>query len=511
MSVRRIACLLVPLFPLAARLRSDPELREEALVILTGRGNAARVVAATRLARRAGVRPGFSLTQARARLPKLIARARDAACEAAAQEALLDVAESFSPRVEDAGEGLAYLDANGLERHFPGDAPEEALGSALGTAAEGRAGLPVWVGIAASKLAARLAAEKPGSPTVIPAGQEAAFLAPLPLVQLLPTVRTLAKLERWGIRTLGELARLPAAEITSRLGGEGDALRSMARGEDPQPLVPRQVPPVFVEGMELEWPLVQVEPFLFVARAALGRLVERMAGHGLACERLSLSFELEPDGRHERSITLPAPTRDTKTLLELLRLDLAARPPGGPVVAFSLTAHPDRPRRAQLGLFGPEALSPEKLATTLARLFALLGEGRAGSPRTVDAHRPERFALVPYAPPAPPERRRQPKPGRGLLTVRVLRPPLVVEVITGSVEAGSPVEVRTVAAEETAKRPRIEGRVQVASGPWGLEEGWWEEAPLWRDYWDVELTGGGLYRLFRDRRSGDWFVDGIYD
>ena len=88
---------------------------------------------------------------------------------------------------------------------------------------------------------------------------------------------------------------------------------------------------------------------------------------------------------------------------------------------------------------------------------------------------------------------------------------ITVAVITASVEEGSPVEVRAVAAEEAEKRPRIEGRVQVASGPWGLEEGWWEETPLARDYWDVELTGGGLYRLFRDRRSGDWFVDGIYD
>jgi hypothetical protein len=58
---------------------------------------------------------------------------------------------------------------------------------------------------------------------------------------------------------------------------------------------------------------------------------------------------------------------------------------------------------------------------------------------------------------------------------------------------------------------QIDGRVQVASGPWGLEEDWWGEAPLERDYWDVELSGGGLYRVFRDRGSGDWYVDGVYD
>ena len=120
----RIACLYLPLFPLAARLRSEPELTREALAVVEGNGNAARVVAATRLARSAGLRPGLTLPQARALCPKLVARPRDADCERAAQEALLEVAEAFSPHVEDAGEGIAYLDADGIDRHYPGPSPE---------------------------------------------------------------------------------------------------------------------------------------------------------------------------------------------------------------------------------------------------------------------------------------------------------------------------------------------------------------------------------------------------
>ena len=53
--------------------------------------------------------------------------------------------------------------------------------------------------------------------------------------------------------------------------------------------------------------------------------------------------------------------------------------------------------------------------------------------------------------------------------------------------------------------------MRVAAGPWTLEEGWWSETPVERDYWDVELTGGGVYRLYRDRASGDWYADGMYD
>src|SRR5439155_3282475 len=121
----RIACFFVPMFPLAARLRSEPELLNEAIAIVAGNGNNAHVIAATRRARKKGIRPGLSLAQARAILPKLIARGRDAACEQAAEEALLEVAESFSPRVEDAGDGLAFVDISGTDRHY---ANEEELG-----------------------------------------------------------------------------------------------------------------------------------------------------------------------------------------------------------------------------------------------------------------------------------------------------------------------------------------------------------------------------------------------
>ncbi|MCB1055111.1 MAG: DNA polymerase Y family protein [Acidobacteria bacterium] len=519
MGASRLACLLVPLFPLAARLRSEPELIREALAVLAGSGTAARVVAATRLARRAGIRPGQTLAQARALMPRLIARARDEECERAAQEALFEVAESFSPRVEDAGEGLVYLDADGLEWHFPGEFPERDLGRAILCAADA-CGLPARVGIASSKLAARVAAAQPSSPTVVAVGEEASFLAPLPLSRLSPALEIATTLHRWGLKTVGDLARLPDSEIASRLGADGRALHTIARGLDPRPLMPRQPPPSFREGMSLEWPLVALEPFLFVARAALERVVERLAARGLSCRRLDLSLQLEPDGFHQRGIDLPAPTREVKTLLTLVRLELEARPHGAPVVGFHFDAHPDRPRQAQLSLFGPEALSPDRLAATLARLFALLGPDRVGSPRPADEHRPEGFALVEYNPPPPPEVRREPPRGHGLLAVRVLRPPLPLEVlVTG--EPPRPgdetppdlrlLSVRSLESEETAKRPRLHGRVRVASGPWELEEQWWNEGRTERDYWDVELSNGGVYRLYRDRPTGEWFADGVYD
>ncbi len=511
----RIACLAVPLFPLAARLRSEPDLAGEAVAIFQGNGSAARLIAASRRARQAGIRPGMSPAQARAILPRLTARGRDPLSERAACQALLEIAESFSPRVEDAAEGVVYLELDGLQRHFPGETPEQDLGHALITAA-GKAGLTAWAGIASSKLAARMAAEQPASPTIVSAGEEASFLAPLPLARLSPEVEVLSTLERWGIRSLGELARLPANEVASRLGCAGQQLHQQARGLDPRPLVPYQPPPIFQEGLDLDWPLTALEPFLFVARAALDRLCRRLAARGLACGRLGISLRLDPDGWTERELRLPAPTVQTKTLLTLLRLELEDKPPGAPVTAFALNAQPDRPREAQLSLFGPAALSPDRLATTLARLFALLGPDRVGSPRPADAWRPESMKLAAYEPPPPPALElREPEPqGRGLLAVRTLRPPLPVEVLQDEAagrQPGQPKEVRAVVVEQTAGRPRIQGRVRVASGPWRLEEEWWQERPVARDYWDVELSDGGIYRLYRDRDPGDWFVDGIYD
>jgi protein ImuB len=513
----RLACLIVPMFPLAARLRSEPELAGTAAAVFAGNGNAARLVAATRPARKAGLTLGMTLPQARALLPKLVARGRDEASERAAEEALLDAAGRISPRVEDAGEGIVYLDLNGLHRHFP---DERDLGRALIAAAK-REGLPARCGIAGSKLAAHVAASLPGSPVVVPGGGEAAFLAPLPLSRLSPEVDLAGTLLRWGLRTVGDFAKLPAAEIAGRLGEAGRALHDVARGLDPRPFVPRRPSPGFAEGMSLEWPVVTLEPFLGMAQAALERLVRRLSDHASGCVKLDLDLSLDPDGRDVRSLALPAPTRDARTLLSLVRLSLESKPPGAPVSGFVFTAHPDAPRPGQLTLFGPAEISPDRLATAMARLFALLGEGRAGSPRTVDGHRPERFALVPWTPPPPPPERKPPREGRGLLAVRVLRPALPLEVLvggSGGAEDGGPpprpVSLRTLTdrAREAAKgMPDLQGSVRVASGPWHLEEGWWTGEAATRDYWDVELSTGSLCRIYRDTASGDWFADGIYD
>ena len=93
---------------------------------------------------------------------------------------------------------------------------------------------------------------------------------------------------------------------------------------------------------------------------------------------------------------------------------------------------------------------------------------------------------------------REPEPeGYGLLAVRALRPPIPLEVLVEPTARC----VTTPVTEYTRKRPRIDGAVRVASGPWSLEEGWWNEEPVDPTHRDVELNNGGIYRIYQDRRS----------
>ncbi len=625
----RLACVTVPLFPLAAHLRSDPSLRETAVAVVDGAGNAARVVAATRFAREAGVAPGMSVPQARTLVPGLSFRGRSVDAERAAQEALLEAAGFFSPRVEDAGHGVVHLDVGGLERclrtrrrsRTDGKSGNESSGEvevAWGLqAAVRRAGLPARVGIAGTKLAASRAAALVGEPKIVAPGQEAAFLAPLPLELLLvggggepppasaerllaPTVRTIAPapplsprphrlgltgrarktqaspralktlqderredeaavaaLGRWGLRTIGSLAALPAREVATRLGAAGRRLHALARGFDPTPLFPAPPPPLFTEAAELEWSVVTLEPLLAMASVAFERLTRRLSREGLGCLRLELTLRLDPDGHDVRSIALPGPTSCPRTLLDLVRLELDRRSPGAPVTGLTLTAHPDKPRRGQLTLFGPVEVSPERLAAALARLTALLGGGRnekgggaggerelgereprhargdhngsgngdadrgegseerVGAPRLLDGHRPERLALAPYAPASPQMLASAHLARRASLALRAFRPAVALEVEMeetddgprpAALAPGGPVG----AAGGGGRGHGIRGPVRTAVGPWWLEETWWAGLPVFRVYWDVELVRGGLFRIFQDP-AGPWFADGAYD
>jgi len=89
------------------------------------------------------------------------------------------------------------------------------------------------------------------------------------------------------------------------------------------------------------------------------------------------------------------------------------------------------------------------------------------------------------------------------LALRAFRPPAAIEVVC---DRGRPDFVRALDRQET-----FGGRVVTIAGPWRLSGEWWREACFARDYYDAELSDGGVYRIYREHRSDEWFADGVYD
>lgn len=500
---RRIACLHVPDFPLAALLRVQPDLRGEPIAVADGEGMRARILCVSEAAAHRGVCAGLTVAQARAVCADLLARPACADVQRAAQAALCDAAESFSPRVEDAGGGVVFLDLDGLGSLFE---TESKLASALAQRAA-QLGLDAHVGVASSKVAAHLAACQGGGVAVVPAGEEWSFLAPMPVGLLAPPPPLAETLRLWGIRTIGDLVALPVAAVGTRLGPEGVRLAARARGEDPCALQPRRAPLRVEESVDLDYGVETVEAFLFVFRPLLERLVMRLQVRGLVCGDLRLSMGLAMRGRDERTVAVAAPSDDVKSLLALVRSSLEGHPPAAAIESVRVAAAAERLRAVQLDLYGPGGPEPSKLAVTLARLAAICGADRVGAPAVADDHRPEVFGMRAFEGvqgsgdrggngekiPFPLDSR------LSVLSLRAVRPP------------------RAVAVHCQRDRPDfvcgegIAGRVVHLAGPWRIHGRWWSEERYARDYYDAQLSDGGVYRLFCDLRAGEWFVDGIYD
>ena len=555
------ACIFVPNFPVAAVSRAEPELRTLALAIFEGKPPMERVFAVNEGAERMGITPG--MTKAQSELcSELRLRPRSLLQESVAHAALLDCAQSFSPCVEDAAADTAILDLTGMGSLF-GSLPEIAR-SLFRRAAE--LGIDGNVAVASNPDAAVLAARGSSGVTVIPQGKESEFLGSLPVKLLFAnqcarkeseeketdqkkeSARLLETLDRWGVRNLRALAALPEIALSERLGQEGLRLQQLARGAASRALVPVETLAVFEEAVELEYPIVLLEPLAFLLNCLLEQICARLASRALNTQELRLTLELQnlTGGDHRldaskifgesdssqsssreqhfvsgrqnkfcRTLSLPLPMLDPKLFLKLLQLDLNAHPPGAPILKIHLAAEPARPRSAQGGLFLPPSPEPEKLELTLARIAGLVGESRVGSLELLDTYRAEGFRMRCFVPGATqenpaqenrPRKTSEPAEEKSAITaLRRFRPPLRATVILENGEL-----VRVVCS----KKKEVLGSVLWKAGPWRSSGDWWEREAWARDEWDIALQnaeGIALYRLVHDLLDGAWFVEGRYD
>src|SRR6202158_1201165 len=292
------ACIFVLDVPVEALLRAEPDWRAQAVDVLEGKAPLQTVFALNEQARHAGVSTGMTKLQVEA-CSDLVLRPRSLLQEAAAHAALLDCAQSFSPRVEDAGCDTVLLDLAGLEPLF-GPLPKIAREVARRAS---ELGLEANVAVASNPDTAALAAHGFSGVIVIPPGKEAEQLGNLPLEVLFTgshDLQTLEILQRWGIRNLRALAVLPEIALSERLGQEGIHLQQLARGCSSRTLVPVEPPLVFEEAIELEYPLVLLEPLAFLLARLLDQLCARLGARALATQELNLDLTLEcspPDHR----------------------------------------------------------------------------------------------------------------------------------------------------------------------------------------------------------------------
>jgi len=378
------------------------------------------------------------------------------------------------------------------------------------------------VALAANPDAAMHAARGLKGLTVIAAGHEAAALGRLPVEVLEPPDEILEILKHWGISNFKSLAALPEIELTERLGQPGLHLQRLAKGEVQRELKPAETLPAFRESMELEEPVDLLEPLGFILNRLLEQLTLRLREKSLATDHVQLDLTLEAhpeqqlcadspaltvNSQFQRTIKLPVPCQDSRTLLKLLQLDLNAHPPEAPVRKIELEVFPARLRYVQAGLFQPLAPEPARLEITLARLRSVVGtedshgRSRVGFPSVLDSHRPDSFAVLP-AGIILSTKREEIQPSCQL-AVRFFRPALAARV---ELREGRPTAVAF---------HHVRAGVVRAAGPWRVTGAWWDAAGEWqRDEWDLYLSLDGavaLYRVFQDLFTGQWYVEGMYD
>ena len=372
----------------------------------------------------------------------------------------------------------------------------------------------------------------------------------------------LAILHKWGIHTLGQLAILDKEQIAARLGPEAVQMWERANGQSNRPLKLVRPPESFEESFEFEHEIETAEPLLFMLRRFLEQLAVRLSGIYFVAKELTLriTFSNPPRVRtqdgfvrrrnrfaaankqiYERVFKIPQPTNDVDLLFRMLHTHLENFKSEYPIIAVSLQAEPAKPSQQQFGLFETSLRDPNQLYETLARLVALLGSDRVGTPVLEETHRPDAFHLEPFSwdfggttsacqavvsrrlvsshyssdateRASPISTNAMSKPA-----LRRFRPNIAASVLLAE---GQPIHLRS---------GQLSGAVSGQRGPYRASGNWWDEKIWLRSEWDLELENNVLVRCHQSppslklpptlasaRRAGvagvqKWEIDGIYD
>lgn len=438
-------------------------------------------------ARERGIAPGMTNPQAMGRDGEIRILFSDRAQEDSLHDLLLDQGLRLSPEVERTAPGVITVDLRRAAQRMCWQ--QMADGVVVGLRDQA---LEVRVGVAGTPDLAHLAAEGARPSAVV--YQAATFVAALPLEALHPSGPLRMIFQDWGLRTVGDLLRLPRGETISRLGAEGEELLARISGRHQRPLRLVRTAPEYRAAYCFEYEVATTEPLLFLLRRFLEELTGRLrAAHQVARE-MELRIPLDDGTVHERNFVIPAPTSEIEGLFRIVQTHLESLRLRQCPVGVQLRLVPVDPSRDQLRLFDRALRDPNQFGETLARLKALLGNDQVGVPVCRDTHEPDQFAMRAMFSAATENQVSPPAMG---LPLRRYRPAKRIQV---EVADGRPVRVSFRSAAK---------RVRQWAGPFRLSGHWWEAASWAVEEWDVGLENGGRYRL--GRRGPDWTVEGCYD
>jgi len=321
-----------------------------------------------------------------------------------------------------------------------------------------------------------------------------------------------AILHKWGIHTLGQLASLDKEQLGARLGPEAIRMWERANGRSSRLLKLIRPPESFEESFEFEREIETAEPLLFMLRRFLEQLAVRLAAIYLVAKELTLRITFGNKQIYERVFKIPQPTNDVDLLFRMLQTHLENFRSEHPIAAVALSAEPIKSAGEQFGLFETTLRNPHQLSETLARLTALLGGDRIGTPVLEETHRPDAFRMQPFSwavasASSAVARAKEDVPSgetsRALRTahataaLRRFRPAISASVLQ---DEDTPTHVRSA---------EMSGKIIDERGPYLLSGNWWDEKSWSRAEWDLQLKNDELVRAHE--RDGVWKIDGVYD
>ncbi len=504
----QIACLDLPALPLQIVWRSEPAWRAHPVVVIDEDRPQGEVLWACERARKAGVLVGQRYAHALSLCGGLRARVVPPEQIAAAIEELRTVLHRLSPRVEPASvrsnqvgpedPGVFWLDGEGLDRIF-GDRWGASIMKAVSDLGYRGA---VVVGFSRFATYAIARATRHGV-TVLRSDQDeriAASNVPLARLEIEPKLRD--SLARLGVTTVGQLVRLPGGGILERFGSDAHRLYQLAAGERWDPLVPVAPPEAPDERVILDDDESDIERLVFVLKAPIDRLLDRLAAKARALTALHVELALKHAvGKIELRadcIKPAAPTLDARSLVRLVHLRLTGMPPAAPVNAVRVWAEDTLATREQLALFAAKPRRDLRAADeAIARVRAELGDDAVVRAVLREGHLPEASfgweRLVHVVPASPTQKLVRP------LVRRLLARPQAL-----------PPQVRQVRDDGWLLSNLEHGAVVRIVGPYVVSGGWWAHE-LHREYHFAELRRGDCLWVYYDRNRRRWFWQGAVE